>query len=217
MQEHILSFKYQARFYTLGELSASTRQIWIVLHGYGQLARFFISRFAPLTKRDIFIVAPEGLSRFYLESAQPGGRANERVGASWMTKENRSVDIQNYLHYLDAVYEDSNRKKYSVPVTILGFSQGAATASRWVSHHNVKFHRLILWCGTFAHDLDTKSGAQALAGKEVLFVYGKSDPYINDKRFTEMETICSILGVVPQILSFEGGHEIDEKTLTNIA
>src|ERR1051325_10016453 len=48
------------------------------------------------------LVAPEGLSRFYLSE-----RATERrVGASWMTREDRLAEIADYLGYLDAVYDD---------------------------------------------------------------------------------------------------------------
>ena len=40
------------------------------------------------------IIAPQGLHKFYLEGT------SGRVGASWMTKENREDDIKNYLVYL---------------------------------------------------------------------------------------------------------------------
>lgn len=217
MQEHDLNFSYKARFYTLGELTASTRQIWFVLHGYGQLARYFIPKFAALSEQQVFVIAPEGLSRFYLEKVQPHGRANDRVGASWMTKEGRSDDIENYIHYLNAIYERHIGNKNPIPITILGFSQGAATASRWVTRHKINFQRLILWCGIFPPDLDLESGREILRDKEVMLVYGKSDPYLTDARFAEMETVSSTLGIVPQVISFEGGHEIEEKTLLKIA
>jgi predicted esterase len=213
MQEHSLTFDFKARYYTLGELSNSTRQIWFVLHGYGQLARYFIRKFAILTEQDIYVIAPEGLSRFYLESIQSSGRVNDRVGASWMTKENRTGDIENYLHYLNALAESQIAKDNQIPVTLLGFSQGAATASRWAASRNIKFQRLILWAGIFPPDMNLESGKAALQEKEILLVHGNSDPYLNDARFAEMNTISSTLGIAPNVISFDGGHEIDEKTL----
>ena len=102
MQEHTLTVDFKARYYTLGQLNKDTRQIWFVFHGYGQLARYFIRKFAILTNQQILVIAPEGLSRFYIEKVESSGRPNDRVGASWMTKENRTVDIENYLHYLNA-------------------------------------------------------------------------------------------------------------------
>lgn len=216
MQEHNLVFDFNARYYTLGQLNVNTRQIWLVLHGYGQLARYFIRKFAPLGEEQIFIIAPEGLSRFYLENVQSGGRPDNRVGASWMTKENRDTDIQNYLHYLDVLYDTQIGKENRVPITLLGFSQGAATASRWAIHRRTGFQRLILWAGIFPPDLDFYSGTEALKDKEVLLVYGNSDPFLNDNRFAEMHTISSKLEVSPQRVTFEGGHEIDAATLLKI-
>ena len=111
-----------------------------------------------------------------------------------MTKENRTIDIENYLHYLDALFETQIGKENKVPVTFLGFSQGAATASRWAIHRKVGFQRLILWCGIFPPDLDFESGKETLRDKEVWLVYGKSDPFLTDGRFAEMNTIASNTG-----------------------
>src|SRR5207245_2948078 len=52
----------------------TAREIWFVLHGYGQLASSFIRAFAPLDDGTRLIVAPEALNRFYLvnvDSAPP--------------------------------------------------------------------------------------------------------------------------------------------------
>ena len=38
-----IDFQFKARYYKLGELNANTKQVWWVLHGYGQLAQFFVS------------------------------------------------------------------------------------------------------------------------------------------------------------------------------
>jgi len=213
MQQHDISFNFKARFYTLGELTPITKQIWFVLHGYGQLAGYFIRKFNILQEQNIYILAPEGLSRFYLESLQSTGRANDRVGATWMTKENRLTDIENYLNYLNALFEKQVGSANRIPVTVLGFSQGAATASRWVTDRSVNFNRLILWSGIFPPDMDFEAGKEVLENKETFFVYGKSDSFINDSRFAEMNTISAKLGITPHIISFEGKHEIDEQTL----
>lgn len=213
MHQHDIQFTFKARFYTLGKLTSNTKQIWFVLHGYGQLAGYFIRKFSALEEQNIFVVAPEGLSRFYLENLQSSGRSSDRVGATWMTKENRLADIENYLQYLDTVFEDQVGSSNKMPVTIVGFSQGAATASRWITNGKVNFNRLILWAGVFPPDMDFKSGKDILDHKETYFVYGKSDPFINDGRFAEMNMISAKLGIKPKIISFEGKHEIEEKTL----
>ena len=43
------------------------KTIWIVFHGYGQLAKFFLRKFNLLFEDNTLIVAPEGLNHFYLK------------------------------------------------------------------------------------------------------------------------------------------------------
>ncbi|MCY7356827.1 MAG: phospholipase, partial [Rudanella sp.] len=43
--EHHLSVQRTARYYTLGDFTEQTTDLWFVLHGYGQLAKYFIRRF----------------------------------------------------------------------------------------------------------------------------------------------------------------------------
>src|SRR4051812_478081 len=115
MKEQDVSFPFSARYYKLNEINASTRQIWFVLHGYGQLAQYFVRKFSTLAENDVCIIAPEGLSHFYLEELQASGRKNDRVGATWMTRENRLMDIQNYCTYLTSVYK-KEVKDLRIPV-----------------------------------------------------------------------------------------------------
>lgn len=212
MDEHELVFPYRARYYKTGTVTPATKQVWFVIHGYGQLAKYFIHKFRSLDEHGICVIAPEGLSRFYLESLQPTGRANDRVGATWMTRENRLMDIDNYLHYLDELYI-KELKGLNIPVTVLGFSQGAATASRWVTHGQIRFQRLILWAGILPPDMDFEASREILKDKNTYLVYGTADPFLGDTRFAEMEMLSKKLGITPQRIVFDGKHDIDEKTL----
>ena len=82
MKIHHIPVKRQARYYTLGTLDTNTKHVYIVLHGYGQLASQIIHKFDDMAD-EVFIIAPEGLSRFYWDGM------TGTVGASWMTKEDR--------------------------------------------------------------------------------------------------------------------------------
>lgn len=216
MQELSLEFSFKARYFQSTEITVNTRQVWFVLHGYGHLARFFIKKFDLLKNKDVCVIAPEGLSRFYLEELEKREvTGNNRVGATWMTAENRLMDIENYLRYLDAVHHEVMINFPTIPVTILGFSQGAATASRWAVHNEDNFERLIIWSGIFPPDMDFKKGNEVLSKKKLELVYGKNDPFITDKRLSEIASLTEKLGLHPPVTSFEGGHEIDEPTLLN--
>jgi predicted esterase len=212
MKEQDVSFPFSARYYKLNEINASTRQIWFVLHGYGQLAQYFVRKFSTLAENDVCIIAPEGLSHFYLEELQASGRKNDRVGATWMTRENRLMDIQNYCTYLTSVYK-KEVKDLRIPVTILGFSQGSATASRWVLQDEITFARLILWAGIFPPDMDLHTGSKVLQSKDVYMVYGLQDPFITAERFAEMKAIAEKLNTPVKELTFDGVHDVDEPTL----
>lgn len=217
MMEHEVTFPFEARYYKAGEITSSTRAVWFVLHGYGQLAQYFIKKFSCLVDNNICVIAPEGLSRFYVEPFHAGtGRKNDRVGATWMTRENRLTDIKNYISFLDTVYK-KELAEISLPVTVLGFSQGSATASRWVMNNQIAFERLILWAGMFPIDMDFDSGKKALKGKRVDLVYGTRDPFLSDERFTEMNTLAEKLSLKINKVAFEGDHDIDRETLLKLS
>ena len=207
--EFELTFPYRARYSMLGAVEHAT-ELWFVLHGYGQLAPYFIKKFASLLDRGHAIVAPEGLNRFYLE------QFSGRVGANWMTKEDRLTDIQNYLSYLDAVYYQLLDQKQDLKINLLGFSQGTATVSRWVAQSNITYDRLILWAGQVAHDINIARDGHRFAEKPIYFVYGTQDPFLTEKRMQEHYAISDKLGISALEMSFDGGHDIHLPTLEKI-
>jgi predicted esterase len=209
MAEHLVSLNYKARYFTLGELNDQTREVWFVLHGQGQLAKFFIQKFKAFITHHIYVIAPEGLSHHYLDNM------DGRVGATWMTKENRQTDIENYITYLNKVLKAELPDQTKYNVTVLGFSQGAATASRWIMDGKLNFKRLILWGGMFAHDIGFEKGQEILRGKDIILAYGRQDPFLTDERFAEFNTISAKLNVMPTEITFEGAHELHEPTLLN--
>ncbi len=197
----------------LGEPGTFTRQVWFVCHGYGFLAGDFLKNFAALNEKQHLVVAPEGLHRFYLFGT--GGK----VGASWMTKEDRLNDINDYIHYLDDTYAeimkplDINRIK----VTALGFSQGTATVSRWVVTGSSPVHRLVLWGGDFPPDIDWDTAARRLNHLQVQMVFGTEDPYLKNAALEKQSEQLKKYGVNVQIKTFYGAHEIHAGILTSLA
>lgn len=218
MSEQEVEFNFKARYYRTDPVSTGTRQVWFVLHGYGQLSQFFIRKFNALQSPDSVVIAPEGLSRFYLED--PASRVvsgNNRVGATWMTREKREVDIHNYITYLNHIYRVEVGMRTDLRVTLLGFSQGAATVSRWAASGQIKFDRLVLWSGVFPPDLQIPEGSKALKSKRVIVVHGTKDPFHTPQHEMELSTMSKQLGIQPEIIAFDGGHEIDEATLRSLA
>jgi predicted esterase len=216
MTEQSVQFMYKARYFTLGDVTRAEK-VWLVLHGYGQLAPYFLKKFSSLEKRGIAVIAPEGLSRFYLEDvASRAQSGNNRVGATWMTREGRTVDIKNYLAYLDSICEAEFKSSHSRQLTVLGFSQGAATASRWALHSSFQIDRLILWAGILPPDMDFATAADRFKKQKIVVVSGKQDPFLTDAKTMEMTAISHRLGINPDIIQFNGGHELDAETLQTL-
>lgn len=114
-EENILVHK-TARYFTEGKLCNKTKQIWFVLHGFGMDAKNFLQSFALLFSDKVLFVAPEALNRFYIKGH------SGRVGATWMTKEDRQNEIKDYINYLDSLYDYIvSTKANQVQITVLGF------------------------------------------------------------------------------------------------
>jgi predicted esterase len=213
--ERRLATERSARVYTLGDAAAS--DAWIVLHGYGQLAGRFIGQFASIAGPHRVIVAPEALNRFYLDAPRPGGPPAEerRVGTTWMTREDRESEIHDYVAYLDRV------RGRIVPnaqrVTVVGFSQGVATACRWIALGSAVVHRLVLWAGPTPTDLDMKRLAARVNGLTVEIVLGSRDEFAGMRKLEGELALLGQAGVQHRVVRFDGGHTIDQTVLAELA
>ncbi|MFT4604899.1 MAG: putative esterase [Rhodothermales bacterium] len=192
-----------ARYFVRGDAEGAS-EVWVLLHGYGQLARDFLDSCQALARPGRLLVAPEGLSRFYVKGFF------EAPGASWMTSEARLGEVRDYVRYLDAVMEDLGGPDN---VSILGFSQGAATASRWAALGRVKPTRLICWAGDVAHDIPL----DALASVPVTMVLGEKDKLLTKAHRVEALARLDATDVAYRVERFDGGHRLDDETLRRIS
>ncbi len=216
MQEHHLSVSRTARYFTLGMSSGEVGEVWFTCHGYGQLAARFLEKLRVLDDGRRYLVAPEGLSRFYL-SESPTER---RVGASWMTREDRLAEIDDYVAYLDAVCTDvfTSLDRVRVTVHALGYSQGASTVSRWAALGKAKIDRLTLWGGEFPPDLDLTVDAVVgrLRAARMTLVYGRSDEYITSKVIQAITARLRQHAIPYKEVPYDGGHELNEAVLRTL-
>ena len=211
---HHVSTTRTARYATLGD-PASAQAVWVVLHGYGQLAEYFIRPFRVLDDGQRLVVAPEALSRFYLDSLSE----HDRVGASWMTKADREREIDDYVRYLDALYAQlvADGLSTDMPVHVLGFSQGAATACRWVTMGDVPADRLTLWAGGVPPDLDLETHGALFQQLNLVLVIGTDDEYISDEQVAEEKARLDAHGIPHDTIRFDGTHRIDADVLSGLA
>ena len=215
--EHHITVERSARYVTLGPRDGTAREIWFVLHGYGQFAAEFIRLFATLDDGTRQIVAPEALNRFYLFGVDATPASERPVGATWMTKEDRLGEINDYVSYLDAVaarelqpYGDTRPQ-----IVVLGFSQGAATASRWILSGEIRPAHTILWGGFLPPDADL--GDERLRATSLQIVLGSRDRFLSTDRLEQEEARLREHGLPYRVVRYEGGHGIASATLAEVA
>lgn len=217
---HAIVVPRTARYYTIGPMHGFPRELWFVCHGYGQLASRFIRQFAPLDDGTRLIVAPEGLSRFYLDPIPM--RRNDptpRIGATWMTKEDRDAEIADYVSYLERLAaEVRNPLAGAAPrIVVLGFSQGTATVSRWLAASELRVDQLVLWGGAIPPELDLAVWAGRLHDASITLVVGETDEFATPAAVSAEAERLSAAGVAFTLQRFPGGHAIDPRALTQLA
>jgi predicted esterase len=185
------------------------KNLIFALHGYGQLASYFIQKFEFLDPEKYFVIAPEGLHRFYLNGT------SGRIGASWMTKENREDDIANYIHYLNTLLEKVTSENHYEKKYLLGFSQGGATASRLIGSGQHKFDVFLLWAAVFPPDMNRDSLGKFNGSKNYLII-GDEDPYYSLEVIVDEQEKLKKTGMKFKVIHFNGKHTIHSETLKNI-
>jgi predicted esterase len=200
------------RYYRLNSVQSQTKNIWIVFHGYGQLAEYFIKHFEDLDENENCIIAVEGLSKFYVDGL------TGRVGASWMTKDDREQEIVDQSNYINTVLKDAgidpNSADYNL--IVMGFSQGTATAIRWMVNNNVRPKHLVMWAGSFPHDVDATKKPEIFNGLSLHYAYGLEDQFLKNVDMDEKLAEMKKTGMAIRSWTFDGKHVMDKPTLAKI-
>lgn len=201
-----IALQQKGRYYTFGNRQA--REAILVLHGYGQLAYYFLQKFALPELSDYLVVAPEGPHRFYLDGT------SGRVGASWMTKEWREQDLAFNQEYLQKLVEKlSNEYPTITTWNLVGFSQGGATAARFWQQASIPFKRVVMWATVFPPDVVVPLTNRP-TDNQTHFVIGIDDPYFEGEKLAEIIRYYQQNSF--EIHTFEGKHTIDTNTLIKL-
>ena len=217
---HHIRVQRTARYYTLGgRPGVATIRFWFVLHGYGQLAGDFVRCFGDLASDDSMVVAPEAMNRYYTVNPDVAPARDRPVGATWMTREDRESEVADYVEYLDAVADEVTGGAMAgtgAQVNVIGFSQGAATAARWVAHGRVAAARLILWGGLVPPDADLSRGPHSLRGVPLTIVLGARDHYVSDAALADDVARLAKAGITASVLRFDGGHAVSRSVFPQL-
>ena len=212
-----------ARYVVLGPEDGPATEVWLACHGYGQLATYFARHFRAVERPGRLVVVPEALSRFYTDGES--GRY-QRVGATWMTREERGTDVADVTRYLDDVVVAACARAgvdpHAAPLTAFGFSQGTATVTRWLAlsplarRRRRRAERLVLWGGGLPHDLDLASEPW-LADADLTLVAGDRDEIATPGRVLQQQARLEAAGVPHRVVEFGGGHRLNDRVLRDLA
>ncbi len=157
------------------------------------------------------IVAPEGLSRFYLDAE------HTRVGATWMTREDRLHEIDDHVAYLDALCDELRRS--AIPgarIGALGFSQGVATLMRWAVLGRTVLDEVVAWGGNLPPDLDPSRVRARLSNATVHLVHGEADALVGPEVVERDAATLRACGLGVELVLHAGGHALDRTTLARV-
>jgi predicted esterase len=133
-----------------------------------------------------------------------------------MTREDRELEIADQLAYLARLQAELLPADAPVSVGVLGFSQGTATAGRWIVQGGARPERLILWGGALPPDVDDGAARAALAGTRVDLVAGERDEVLPPELFERELARLRGLGLDVRGHRFSGGHRLDRSLLTEL-
>ena len=136
------------------------------------------------------LVAVQALHPFYTK--------NERIVASWMTRQDRDLAIADNIAYVRSVVTDVSGQFPTSLIVFAGFSQGVAMAYRAAAH--IPSAGVIALAGDVPPDVTQKL-------PDVLIGRGTADTwYTGEKAATDVARLTGLARGV-ETCEFEGGHE----------
>jgi predicted esterase len=101
-------------------------------------------------------------------------------------------------------------------VNVIGFSQGAATATRWVTHGRSHLSRLILWGGLMPPETDLSRGPATLRGSRLTLVAGTRDQYVTDVALSAEQARLDSARIEYDVIRFDGGHVVSRSAFPQL-
>ncbi len=201
-EEKFLSIETTHPYETLNQWTPKTRRVWLVFHGIGYLSRYFLRHFRHLDPEENYIIAPQAPSLYYLDQTYT------HIGASWLTRENTSLHMENLLHLLDALYE--REKLEDAPsLVLMGYSQGVSVLSRWVAARKLQCNRLVFYAGRIPEQLSAADFEHLSVETPVEFFIGDQDPFVSEADREKLKGQMEVLfGDRLKIKEYSGGHKL---------
>lgn len=197
MIERVIATGTHGRFLVENPSSGGPAPLLVGFHGYGEGADTQLERMRRIPGADRWrLVSVQGLHRFYQR------RTNEVV-ASWMTRQDRALAIEDNLAYVAAVLTAVDREYPGSPRLILsGFSQGVAMMFRAAAARSVD--GVIAVGGDVPPEIEPSALTRV---KRALVCHGDRDEWYTAETFNRDVQRLRDADVSVEPLEFTGGHE----------
>ena len=170
-----------------------------------------IKKFRDFDPQEHFVIAPEGLSRLYLNGF--GGD----VVATWMTSRDRLHEIADFSDYLSTLYE-----KYEAELPadcnkiVMGFSQGGTTIFRWLHRNKINVDHVLGYSCWVPEDIDLGASKTGLATKNLIWTYGLQDQFLTTERIDTVKRVMEKNKLNFKMEGYEGDHRVSSEQLKSI-
>jgi predicted esterase len=165
-------------------------------HGYGEDAATNLAAVESLPDLDHWlIVAVQALHPFYTKK--------EQVVASWMTRQDRELAIDDNIRYVQRVVDAVTREFASAGIVFAGFSQGVAMAYRAAAH--ISAAGVIALAGDVPPDIAQRPERSVLP--HVLLGRGTADEWYTEYKMAADVERLKTLATSVETCVFQGGHE----------
>ena len=170
-------------------------------HGYGEDAATNMLAVQRIPGVDAWlIVAVQALHPFYAK--------NERIVASWMTRQDREHAIADNIGYVRAAVAAAAREfPVTSSIVFAGFSQGVAMAYRAAAH--IPAAGVIALAGDVPPDVAAAQPVRPTATilPHVLIGRGTTDNWYTEEKMAADITRLTVLAASVETSVFDGGHE----------
>ena len=183
--------------YLIREAQREGGGLLVGFHGYGENAERHLLALESIPGAERWtLCAIQGLSVFY-------NTRRQEISASWMTRQNRELAIQDNVAYIDQVVATLREEGIDGPLVYTGFSQGVAMAYRAAALGSHPCQGVIALAGDVPPELaerDLSHLPHVLLGRGT-----KDDWYSGSMLETDLELLRS-KGVEVETCVFDGGH-----------
>ena len=94
---------------------------------------------------------------------------------------------------------------------LLGFSQGAATASRWAVNSSLSFDGLVLWGGYPDHEITARVASKRLSGRRIVVAHGSDDHLVTPDELSKLKGFMASRRIEAEYWQYDGGHAVQPK------